>query len=119
VSLETNNAMSAITDLDKAIEEKVNLPMSYFMRGFANSAMKRNDAAMADLNKAIELGPSNGGAYFMRGKVYIAMNNKTAGKADIMKAAELGDKDAMYYLKNAGQKRKSASGAGGNWVVWK
>jgi tetratricopeptide (TPR) repeat protein len=84
------NADSAISNYNKAIEINPQLVKAYNNRGIAYTWKKQYDLAIADFNKAIELDPNNGKAYNNRAIVYSYQGETDKARQDLHKAQSLG-----------------------------
>jgi len=75
LDLNKNDAVAAITDLDKAIHADANYAMAYVVMGSALNLQSKFDEALRSLQRGESLAPDSWQAHFEMGKSYI-------GKAD-------------------------------------
>ena len=84
----------AIGYYTKAIAQKKDSAVLYYVRGRAYRQNDQLDLAEKDLSKAIVLKPGFAEAYNHRGVVYIGLGRKKEALADFTKACGMGEKDA-------------------------
>jgi len=91
----------AIEDFSKAIEHGKNgdnLSVSYYLRGYAQSALKRFKNAIRDFDEAIRLDPKYEYAYYSRGLCKLHIDDKSGAIRDLKMSASLGCNEAKEML---------------------
>lgn len=86
----SGDALSALTDINKAIELEPENAILYKIRGNIYVLLNDYFAAIDDYTKAISLDANSAEAYFNRGIANVLGNNRTKACADFQKSKDLG-----------------------------
>jgi tetratricopeptide (TPR) repeat protein len=97
----SGDALSALNDINKAIELEPENAVLYKIRGNIYILLNNHFAAIHDYTKAIALDNNLAEAYFNRGIAYILANDRTKACSDFQKSMDLGyekSEDKLSYF---------------------
>lgn len=95
----SGDALSALQDINKAIDLEPENAILYKLRGNIQVLLKNYMDAVMDYDKAIELDSEFAEAYFNRGIAHLLDNNRTDACSDFEKSVDLGYENGQEKLK--------------------
>lgn len=95
------NHISAIKDLNKAIDLDDSNPLVYLYRGLSYAKMGNHDDAIKDITQSINIDPKQPFTYYCRSWTQMALGNREEAIADMERAFELAEiqGNGEYILK--------------------